>query len=204
MIEKILACALNVCVIVAFVLAADDEARRQSLPLRFGGVATAAALAFGSIGGALLANAGAAWEKAGITVGLAAAIVCAVTDAQTGYVFDRVTRPALIAIVACAAIGGTLPAAIAGGASGGGILLALFAASGGRGIGLGDVKLAACIGASLGAFGAAVALGAAFVLGGAYGLYQLATGRASRGDAIRFAPYLTSGMVLALLLGAVA
>jgi leader peptidase (prepilin peptidase)/N-methyltransferase len=90
-------------------------------------------------------------------------------------------------------------AALGGAASTGGALLALHYLTGRRGIGLGDVKLATAIGAGAGAGVAAVAVAAAFVLGGAYGVWLLATRRAAHGTAVRFGPFLAAGTSLALL-----
>ena len=134
-----------------------------------------------------------------LTLTVSVCTVAAVTDVSTGYVFDRVTFPAIAATLACSAFEGSLAHALLGIAVAAGALAALYALTMGRGLGLGDVKLAACIGAGLGALDAALALGTAFVIGGAYGAYLLATRRALRGDALRFAPYLAAGVAIVSL-----
>jgi prepilin signal peptidase PulO-like enzyme (type II secretory pathway) len=138
------------------------------------------------------------WSGVPVIVLLGTAIVCAATDAATGYVFDGVTIPALLAILELQLSIGATPALI-GTAIGGGVLFALYAGTFGRGLGLGDVKLACCIGAGLGSEGVSFALGFAFVVGGAYAAYLLLTRRGARGDEIPFAPYLASGTLAVAL-----
>lgn len=125
---------------------------------------------------------------------MAAVTVCAATDASTGYVLDAVTLPGLLTLIAIAASSGRLPSACEGLLSAGGAMLALHAMTLGRGLGLGDVKLACCIGAGAGVLNALLALGAAFVFGGVYAAYVLVMRRGSRGDEMRFAPYMAAAM----------
>ncbi len=77
--------------------------------------------------------------------------VCAVTDAQTGYVFDALTLPSMFILLALALPDRALLSALLGIAAAGGALAVLYVMTRGRGLGLGDVKLAACIGCALGA-----------------------------------------------------
>ena len=72
-------------------------------------------------------------------------------------------------------------------------------------LGYGDVKLAGLLGLYLGFLGwPAVWLGtlAGFLLGGLAAGALLATGRASRGSAIAFGPYMLAGALLAVLVSA--
>lgn len=126
---------------------------------------------------------------------LAAVTVSAATDACSGYVFDIVTLPAFATILCIAFLTGHFPAALFGGLSAGGAMMALYAITLGRGLGLGDVKLACCIGAALGIYDGLLAIGAAFVLGGVYAAYGLAARHLVRGQAVAFAPYLAAGTV---------
>jgi leader peptidase (prepilin peptidase)/N-methyltransferase len=76
--------------------------------------------------------------------------------------------------------------------------------SGGRGMGMGDVKLAPVLGATLGWIGvgsALVGLLAAFVLGGLVGAFLLIGRRAGRGTQIPFGPYLLAGAAVGLAVG---
>jgi leader peptidase (prepilin peptidase)/N-methyltransferase len=131
---------------------------------------------------------------------LAGAFAAAAVDARTGLIPDAITRPASLGALALAAASGAAVAACCGAFAVGGTLLALHLLTGGRGLGLGDVKLGTAIGIGLGAAAGTIALGAAFVAGGAYAAWLLATGRARRGDAIRFGPFLAVGTLAATLL----
>jgi prepilin signal peptidase PulO-like enzyme (type II secretory pathway) len=126
-----------------------------------------------------------------------ASMVAGAIDARTGLIPNRVTYPALLVAVCLASAAGSLLDAIAGAACAGATLLALHLVTRGRGLGLGDVKLAICIGASLGAPAAMLALGAAFVAGGFAAALLLATGRAARGDTLCFGPYIALGSLVA-------
>jgi prepilin signal peptidase PulO-like enzyme (type II secretory pathway) len=125
---------------------------------------------------------------------LSAGTVAAATDAAGGYVFDAVTLPALAVLLSIAAFAHQLPGAAVGAGIAGGAMFALYAVTLGRGLGLGDVKLACCAGAGLGAYSGLISLGVAFVLGGLYAAFLLITRRGSRGDEIRFAPYMAAGI----------
>ncbi|GHF31601.1 prepilin peptidase [Streptomyces griseoluteus] len=73
------------------------------------------------------------------------------------------------------------------------------------GMGFGDVKLAPALGASLGWYGwPTLMLGtcATFTTGALYGLALLLTRRATRKSAIPFGPFLLTGTLLGVLLGA--
>jgi leader peptidase (prepilin peptidase) / N-methyltransferase len=135
-------------------------------------------------------------------VTLAGTLFAAGIDARTGLLPDSVTRTTACAALALAAADGAALAAASGACVVGGALLALHLGSRGRGLGLGDVKLGVAIGTGLGPPAGALALGAAFVLGATYALALLATGRAQRGDAIAFGPFLAAGSFAAALLPA--
>lgn len=133
----------------------------------------------------------------GPALALCVSIACALCDVRTGSIPNRITYPAFAATVLLAAAHGTLGTALAGAAAAGGSLFLLHAGTGGRGLGLGDVKLGACIGAGLGVIPGLVALGCAFVGGACVGLALLAMRRARRGDALPFGPYLAFGALCA-------
>jgi len=76
----------------------------------------------------------------------------------------------------------------------------------GRGMGLGDVKLAPILGATLGwvSVGSAlVGLFAAFAVGAIVGVALILRGKAGRKTAVPFGPFLVAGTMLGLILGAV-
>ena len=128
-----------------------------------------------------------------VIVALAAVAVCAISDVQCGYVFDGVSIGAAAAIVALCAVGGNVAPALVGAASASGVLAALWGCSKGRGIGLGDVKLAAAIGAAFGPLDSVIVLGIAFVAGATVAVAGVMAGRLRRGDALPFVPYIGVG-----------
>lgn len=129
----------------------------------------------------------------------AGAAVAAVVDARTGAIFDPLTAAMLVATSALEALRGSFFDGLSGAAGVGGALFFLHAVSSGRGLGLGDVKLGAALGMGLGLSNGLTATVLAFVLGGGYGTWLLATGRARAGAPIRFGPFLALGTCGALL-----
>ncbi|GAC1416185.1 MAG: hypothetical protein NVSMB5_06210 [Candidatus Velthaea sp.] len=127
------------------------------------------------------------------------ALVCALTDARTGYVFDAVTRAMTFAALILASVSGRLAPALIGALGCGGALFALYLLTRKRGLGLGDVKLAAVLGLTLGLRTSSLALAIAFISGGAYGAWLLVQGRAKRSDSVRFAPYIAFGCAIATI-----
>lgn len=142
------------------------------------------------------------WPARGMLLaGFGAVVTGAACDAVCGYVFDAITLSCLIAMLALSLALQTVAGFTLGAAATGGSLAILYAITRGRGLGLGDVKLACCIGGSIGAFLGVEALGIAFVIGGAYAAFLLATKRATRRAELRFAPYLAAGMAIVMLHG---
>jgi prepilin signal peptidase PulO-like enzyme (type II secretory pathway) len=131
---------------------------------------------------------------------LAGALVAAIVDVRTGLIPDTLTRTTALVALVCATASGGVSLAFGGAYAVGGALLALHLLTRGSGLGLGDVKLGTAIGIGFGPGAGLVALGAAFVLGGAYASWLLATHRAHRGDAIRFGPFLAAGTLVAAML----
>jgi leader peptidase (prepilin peptidase)/N-methyltransferase len=136
---------------------------------------------------------------AGALAAVSGTLVGAVMDARTGLIPDAVTRTTAFAALACAVASGVAPLACGGAFAAGGSMLVLYALTRGRGLGLGDVKLGTAIGAGFGPGAGTFAIGAAFVFGGAYASWLLLTGRARRGDSIRFGPFLAAGTIVAAL-----
>lgn len=144
-------------------------------------------------------------------------ILLALIDLDHGLLPDQLTIGGIIGIVGYLVFTGqssiiNLPAGEAGhqlsipfdhwlwGALiGAGILAALVLLTRGRGMGIGDIKLAGLIGASLGGSAALLALGSAFVVGAGVGLGLLAAGRAHLKSAIPFGPFLALGWLIAVL-----
>lgn len=130
---------------------------------------------------------------------LSAAVVSSTTDVQTGYIFDRVVLVALALVTAVAAVEEELGVAVLGALVGAGIPYILHASTAGRGLGLGDVKLAGMLGASLGPAGELRALVIAAVVGGAVATYLLMARRRRASDCMPFGPCLTIGAAVVAL-----
>ena len=189
---------VNAC----FALAASNSARKAAILLDLRSARALSLLAAGTLAEAGIAAAHTAAPPAVLVPALSGVFVSAATDAVSGYVFDSVTIPASASALLLAAYAHALPHALAGAVLGVGALGLLHVITGGRGLGLGDVKLASCMGAALGAHGVLVSLGAAFVGGGMYAAFLLVTRRAQGGHEVYFAPYLAAGVVGAALIGA--
>jgi leader peptidase (prepilin peptidase) / N-methyltransferase len=147
------------------------------------------------------------WVAVAVAALLAFMPAIAVIDVQHRIIPNTLMYPALIAFpvyLVIAKIAGApldLVRMVIGFALYGGVLFVVAAVS--RGMGMGDVKLAALLGAVFGSLGlryVGVAAGAAIVLGGLGGLGALAIGR-GRKAAIPFGPYLAAGAVAAGLWG---
>jgi leader peptidase (prepilin peptidase)/N-methyltransferase len=131
-------------------------------------------------------------------VALEAIAVAAVLDLRSGCIFDPVIAAGLSCTLGFGLFEGRGFDSIIGVIVGSGLLMAVRLATRGRGLGLGDVKLAAVLGAGLGPSEAVVALGLAFVIGGAVAALLLATGKAAPGTALPFGPYLLAGILSVL------
>lgn len=132
-----------------------------------------------------------------IAIAATGSILAGIVDGRTGRIPNRVTRGTAILALAASAWGSSLAGAALGAVTVGGLLFALYVLTCGNGLGLGDVKLGVAIGAGCGPLDGTLALAAAFVAGGAYGVWLLATRRARPGAEIRFGPFLAAGTVLA-------
>jgi leader peptidase (prepilin peptidase)/N-methyltransferase len=130
---------------------------------------------------------------------LGATLACGVIDARTGFIPNRITYPTFGAILLTAGFAGGLATSLIGALSVGGALLCLYLLTARRGLGLGDVKLGACIGAGLGPIAGITALGASFIAGGTVGSYLLVSGRAGRKDPVRFGPFFAVGVLASLI-----
>lgn len=197
MIAVALAACFAVMLDSGFCASSCGVAQAWGMRLRFGTLPAAAAVGAAAVLQIYcMLRAPSAGAAAMQTPSLGAAAISAVTDLQTGYVFDAVTMPALCITLVAAGMSGHFNAAVLGGCASGAVLYALHIVTRGRGLGLGDVKLACCIGSALGVAGGLRALQTAFVLGGAYAGYSLLSRRAKFGDAVRFAPFLFAGMLI--------
>jgi leader peptidase (prepilin peptidase) / N-methyltransferase len=127
-------------------------------------------------------------------------IGCGYIDARTGFIPNRITYPALAITLTFALFFGSFSQASIGMLCVGGTLAFLYIITRKRGLGLGDVKLGACIGAGLGPANGMLALGSSFILGGIIGALLLACGHAGRKDAVRFGPFLAFGTLFSFII----
>jgi leader peptidase (prepilin peptidase)/N-methyltransferase len=121
--------------------------------------------------------------------------VSAATDLETGYIFDDVSIATLATVFVASLLNGSAVAAACGAIAASALLGLLYVVTRGGGLGLGDVKLGASIGASLGPIDGVASLALAFIFGGAYGALMLAIRRRSSGSIVRFAPFLAAGLI---------
>jgi leader peptidase (prepilin peptidase) / N-methyltransferase len=178
---------------VMYWMIADDAATRRSmtigtLPPLLPAVAAATAC--------VASLAGISVPAVAATAGVA---VAGLVDARTGSIYDPLTAAMLLASLVLALANGCAIDGCCGAIAVGAALLALYAISRGRGIGLGDVKLGTALGMALGFSGGLTAIALAFVFGGAYGAWLLATRRAQRDASVRFGPFIAAGTFATLL-----
>ncbi|WJY52272.1 A24 family peptidase [Streptomyces chengbuensis] len=141
------------------------------------------------------------------------AVLLALVDRHVHRLPDQLTLPLAVAaavLLGGAALlpgaGGSWPTALLGGPVLGAAYLVLFLVNP-NGMGFGDVKLALSLGVALGWYGwevLFVGAFAGFLLGAVYGLGLVVLRGAGRGTAIPFGPFMISGALLGLLLGALA
>jgi leader peptidase (prepilin peptidase)/N-methyltransferase len=148
------------------------------------------------------------WVAALLAPFLGILLVLSVIDVRTKTLPNKIVYPSLLVVavylvVARLAGGGVdlADAALGFVAYGGGLLVIALISPGG--MGMGDVKLAALIGLTLGALGlrsVAVAAGLGILLGGVGAIVALLLGR-DRKHALPFGPFLAAGAAVAALVG---
>ena len=136
-----------------------------------------------------------------LSLGVLASVLIAATMIDLRYMIipDKLNAAAAVAGIILSFRGGMLMVVrnIAGAMVGAGLLLAMYLL--GRllyrreGVGLGDVKLAAVMGLYIGPLWNFVAFLIAILIGGTWGIVQLATGRKLPGQEVPFGPFLAAG-----------
>lgn len=159
---------------------------------------------------AVAARVGLSWSLPGFLLFAWMLLVLSVIDARTRRIPNALTyplTPVLTALLVAAALlegaPGVALRVMLGGLSAFAALLLLALASP-RGMGMGDVKLAASIGAALGYLGwghIVVGIFGGFLYGGLTALLLMALRRRGRKDLLPFGPYLAAGALTALLYG---
>jgi leader peptidase (prepilin peptidase)/N-methyltransferase len=181
-------------VYVAAPASADGGAeRRWSIPLAAAPVAAAAAL--------LAALRLGATEPGLVAAGLLATlVVIAAVDLRWRIVPNRIVFPALAAVLAFQLAGAPQHAAEwLAAAVGAPLVLLMPALVDRRAVGMGDVKLAAVLGAALGAKVLAALLVGSFAVVPVAAVILARGGRTARRTAIPFAPFLALGAAVVLL-----
>lgn len=180
------------------VVASRSRATRLALELRL--TRLIAPVAVSAIAASYAATADAVHDAA-VGVAMGGCAVAAWTDLESGYVFDVVTIPCAF-IVLCLVAFGDAGTHIVAASIAAGCLYGLHLATRGRGLGLGDVKLAAVFGLAMVPLATLYALALAFVIGAIVCCALLLVRKIQRGDAVPFAPFLSSGAALAFVIGA--
>ncbi|MFD8825663.1 prepilin peptidase [Streptomyces sp. NPDC059605] len=162
---------------------------------------------------ALAAATGARPELAAWLLLAPVGVLLATIDRRVHRLPDPLTLPAAGAVTVLLGIAALLPehggswlSGLLGGAALGGFYFLLFLINP-NGMGFGDVKLALSLGVALGWYGWAVLFAggfAGFLLGAAYGFGLMVLRRAGRKTGIPFGPFMITGALLGILLGALA
>ncbi len=136
-----------------------------------------------------------------VTAYLCVLIVCGATDVISYRVPNVVTYPAIVGAVIVAAVmpGADFLEALAGGGLAAGVLLLPALFTGGVGMGMGDVKLAAFVGLTLGFRTVVLALIFMALAGGLAAALFLITRTRKRGEPIPYAPFISGGAAAAML-----
>ncbi len=180
-------------------VARPEAADSGSIPLETALVPAAMALWGGYVG----------WQASSVAVAASALVITALLLCLSLVDFQvrRLPNPLVLALLGWAVIQSlwlgspTLVMAAVGLTVAGGIFL-LLAILGRGALGLGDVKLAAAIGALAGYPIALVGLFVGILAGGVAALFLLVTRRAGRKDTMAYGPYLALGAWLVLTLRA--
>ena len=126
-----------------------------------------------------------------------ALLVVFFTDLEHHMIPNAITYPGILTGIALSAAAGQLAAAAIAAAAAGAVFLLIGIVSRG-GMGGGDIKLAAMIGAFLGAPAVIVALFLAVALGAAAGVVLLVLRLRTRKDMIPFGPAMAAGAMIAV------
>ena len=123
-------------------------------------------------------------------------IVTVFVDIDHLLILDAVTLPVAGAGFIIALANGRALAALEGAALGAALFGLMYFATRRAGLGLGDVKLAACLGIFLGFVNSIAAFAAAFVIGAILALPVLALRKRKRRDVLPFGPFLVLGALI--------
>jgi len=139
-------------------------------------------------------------QAAGVSLLVAALLICTATDLLRYRVPNAVTYPGVLLALTAALVmpDANLPSAVLAALIGGALFLLLSVLTRG-GLGLGDVKLAVLIGAALGLPAAYQAMVLGVVAGGVVILVLFLAGVVGRRQAVPYAPFLALAAVIVVL-----
>ena len=123
-------------------------------------------------------------------------VVTVFVDIDHLLILDAVTLPVAAAGMILAAVTGHALAALEGALAGIVLFGLLYIVTRGTGLGLGDVKLAACLGIYLGLWNAIAAFAAAVVIGAIVAVPILLTRKRRGRDVLPFGPFLVLGALI--------
>lgn len=123
-------------------------------------------------------------------------------DLWYGYILDQITLPAIVLFFVWNILLDVRPTSlILGMAVGGGFFLLQYLLSSGRWVGGGDIRLGVLMGALLGWPLISLGLFFSYVVGGAVGVFLLASKKKSWGSHIPFGTFLSAATLVVLLWG---
>lgn len=123
-------------------------------------------------------------------------VVTVFVDIDHLLILDVLTVPAAVAGLALAVASGRTIPALEGAALGAALFGVIYLATRGAGLGLGDVKLAACLGIYLGWPAAIAAFASSFVIGAILAIPVLAMRKRRGRDVLPFGPFLVIGALI--------
>ncbi len=123
-------------------------------------------------------------------------IVTVFVDIDHLLILDSMTVPVAAIGLVFALLGGRTVSGLEGAALGLALFGLIYVATRGAGLGLGDVKLAACLGIYLGLVHAVAAFACAFVIGAIIALPVLALRKRQGRDVLPFGPFLVLGALI--------
>lgn len=135
-------------------------------------------------------------HMAGAAILAAFAVVTLFVDLDHLLILDSVTYPVAAAGVLLAAGEGRALDALEGAVLGVVLFGCIYVATRGAGLGLGDVKLAGCLGVYLGLAGSMAAFGSAFVIGAVVAIPMLLARKRRAKDVLPLGPFLVLGALL--------
>lgn len=123
-----------------------------------------------------------------------------IVDLKTGYIFDKITYPAIVVSGIYALVTQSF-LSFACGLSLAGIFFLLIVITRGKGMGFGDVKYVLFIGLALGFPNGLLATMLAFLTGAVFSIFLIIFGKKHFGQSVPFGPFLSLGVLITLFWG---